>query len=74
MLAGTFNLVMAQRLGRKLCPHCQVDISVSDNPQYKDAKDCFVNYDKNALKKEILSRGITADMWNKFIQQGVIRK
>ena len=74
MLAGTFNLVMAQRLGRKLCSHCQLDISVVDNPQYADAKECFVNYDKTALKKEIISRGISVDMRNKFIQKGVISK
>ena len=72
MLVGTFNLVMAERLVRKVCDHCRTQISVADNPEYRFAKESFRNFDKEALKKEIISRGITQQQWNDFINNGMI--
>jgi type II secretory ATPase GspE/PulE/Tfp pilus assembly ATPase PilB-like protein len=39
MISGTFNLVMAQRLARKICPHCKVKYNAKEEqPQlYKAA-------------------------------------
>lgn len=67
MLVGTFNLVMAERLIRRVCDHCKIQTSVKENPKYKFAKESFRNFDKEALKKEILSRGINQQQRNDFI-------
>jgi len=72
MLVGTFNLVMAERLARKVCEHCKVQISVKDSPKYKFAKESFRNFEKEALKKEILSRGINQQQRNDFINNAMI--
>lgn len=67
MIVGTFNLIMAQRLIRRVCDHCKVKTSVKDDPKYKFAKESFRNFDKEALKKEIISRGIDQQQRNDFI-------
>jgi type IV pilus assembly protein PilB len=67
MVVGTFNLVMAERLIRKVCDHCKVQTVVKDNPKYIYAKESFRNFDKWALKKEILSRGIDQQQRDDFI-------
>lgn len=72
MLVGTFNLVMAERLVRRVCDHCKIQTSVKDTPQYTYAKESFRNFEKEALKKEILSRGINQQQWNDFINNGMI--
>jgi type IV pilus assembly protein PilB len=69
MLAGTINLVIAQRLGRRVCPHCATKVSVKDDPKYLYAKKTFQNFDKDSLKKEILSRNITQQERTDFFQQ-----
>lgn len=70
MVAGTFNLVMAQRLIRRVCSECKHTISVKDTPQWVDAVDSFRGLDANVLKKEILSRDITPEQWRAFIVDG----
>lgn len=72
MLAGTFNLVIAQRLGRRVCSHCATKVSVKDDSKYQYAKKTFVNFDKEILKKEILSRGITQEERSDFFTKGYI--
>lgn len=72
MLVGTFNLVMAERLIRRVCDHCKIQTSVKDDPKYRVAKESFRNFDKEALKKEILSRGINQQQRNDFINNGLI--
>ena len=72
MLAGTINLVIAQRLGRKNCYHCTTKISVKDDPKYIYAKKTFLHFDKEMLKKEILSREITQQERTDFFVQGYI--
>jgi len=72
MLVGTFNLVMAERLTKKVCDHCKIQTSVKDNPKYKYAKESFRNFDKEALKKEIISRGINQQQRNDFINDAMI--
>jgi type IV pilus assembly protein PilB len=72
MLAGTINLVIAQRLGRKVCSHCATKISVKDDPKYLYAKKTFQNFDKELLKKEIYARGITQQQWTDFFMNGYI--
>ena len=72
MLVGTFNLVMAERLVRRVCDYCKIQTSVKDNPQYVFAKESFRNFEKEALKKEILSRGINQQQRNDFINNAMI--
>ena len=72
MIVGTFNLVMAERLIRRVCDHCKIQTSVKDDPRYTYAKESFRNFEKEALKKEILSRGINQQQWNDFINNGLI--
>lgn len=67
MVAGTFNLVMAQRLIRKVCPQCQHTTCIKDTPKWKDAVDAFRGLDATILKKEIISRGLTPEQWKNFV-------
>ena len=72
MLAGTFNLVMAQRLARRVCQYCKVQVNIKDTPQYIYAKDSFKNYDEEALRKEIAFRKITQKQRDDFMVEGLI--
>ncbi|NOZ44333.1 MAG: hypothetical protein GXP45_04285 [bacterium] len=71
MLAGTFNLIMAQRLVRTICPHCKAKTSIKDDPRYILAKKSFIDFDKEELKKEIIKRKITQEEWDLFIKEGM---
>lgn len=68
MISGTFNLVIAQRLWRRVCPNCahKVKISAEDEIRFKNAKQSFRIFDKDLLKKELVIRGITQEEWNDF--------
>jgi type II secretory ATPase GspE/PulE/Tfp pilus assembly ATPase PilB-like protein len=72
MVAGTFNVVMAQRLIRRICSECKTTTSIKDTPQRKDAVDAFRGLDPTVLKNEIVSRDITPDQWKSFITDGVM--
>jgi len=74
MLAGTFNLVIAQRLCRKTCTECVREIDVSNDKKRKHAKETFVNFDKELLKQEIVARWIGSEQWTKFISKWIILK
>jgi len=68
MVAGTFNLVMAQRLWRRVCPNCaqKVKIREEDEMKFRNAKQSFRTFDKDLLKKELALRGITQEERNDF--------
>lgn len=70
MISGTFNLVMAQRLTRKICTECAETIDSHDTEEYGNAKEVFVNFEKEALKKELMARGITPAQWDEFMNKG----
>lgn len=72
MVAGTFNVVMAQRLIRRLCTQCRTTTSIKDTKQRKDAVDAFRGLEPEVLKSEILSRDITPDQWKAFITDGTM--
>lgn len=72
MLAGTFNLVMAQRLARRVCQKCKVQVNIKDSPQYIYAKESFKNYDEDALRREIAVRKITQKQRDDFMIKGLI--
>lgn len=73
MVAGTFSAVMAQRLIRAICPTCQQTISVKDEDteRWQQSIAAFNGIDRNALRQEVSSRGITAEQWGKYINEGV---
>ncbi len=72
MIVGTFNLIMAERLTRKVCKHCKIQTSAIDDPKYKFAKESLKNFDKEILKKEIISRGINQQQRDDFVNNGLI--
>ena len=74
MVAGTFNLVIAQRLARKNCAKCSAPFDVKDDYRWQHAKQAFMNFDKDRLKKEIESRNITKDQWLSFFSEWKIMK
>ena len=39
---------------------------------YLNALETFKEFDREALKNELISRGITAQQWNEFIKQGIV--
>jgi len=69
MLAGTFNLIMAQRLARNVCNNCKQQVSVKDREEYKYARKIFTDFDKEILKNEIISRWITQKERDDFIKE-----
>jgi type IV pilus assembly protein PilB len=58
MISGTFNLVMAQRLARKVCDHCKIEYNVKkENPEfYKAAMEAIGSMKKEDLIKELKLR------------------
>lgn len=74
MLAGTFNVVMAERLARTVCPHCKAPFSVKWTEQHRFAVESFKNILPELLKKEIIKRNITQEQRNSFINDGMIMK
>jgi type II secretory ATPase GspE/PulE/Tfp pilus assembly ATPase PilB-like protein len=72
MLVGTFNLVMAERLARRVCKQCSKQVSVKDDPKYIYARESFRNFDKELLKKEVMSRNITEKQRHDFINDGKV--
>ncbi len=69
MLAGTFNLVVAQRLVRKLHPEHKKQVSVKDHPAYTWAIASLEHFDSQQLRKEVLSRSITKEQWDAFMKE-----
>lgn len=70
-IAGTFNLVVAERLTKRICTHCKTKVSVKDQSFYRHAVKSFENYDADALRKEIQSRNITQEQWKSFMEDGL---
>ena len=68
MIAGTFNLVIAQRLWRKVCENCKQKIKIRqwDELKFKNAKNSFRTFDKDELKKELQLRDISQEERNDF--------
>lgn len=71
MIAGTFNLVIAQRLARTICPHCKQQVNVKEDPQWKFSKESFSNMDTEFLKQEIIRRNIDPRVRKWYMNDGV---
>ncbi len=72
MVAGTFNLVMAQRLIRRVCSCCVTKVSIKWTDQRTNALESFQGLDANILKTEVMKRNITSDQWSDFVTQGLM--
>lgn len=72
MIAGTFNLVMAQRLAKKVCHHCKQQVTIKDTKERNFARESFNTMDKQKLKEEIIKRWITPQQRQQFINDGII--
>lgn len=72
MVAGTFNLIMAQRLVKRVCPHCANKISIKWTQAWHDAIESFHGIDPGTLKEEIMKRQITAEIWQWFVNEGMV--
>jgi type II secretory ATPase GspE/PulE/Tfp pilus assembly ATPase PilB-like protein len=56
MVAGTFNVVIAQRLARRNCTNCSTYVDIKSDPRWEYAKKAFMNFDKDILRKELAER------------------
>ena len=74
MIAGTFSLVMAQRLGRKVCDHCKVKYNLKQNdPEfYKWMMETLKFMNPDHVKREIKLRKIPLERWNEFTKEWII--
>ena len=74
MLAGTFNLVMAQRLWRRVCDKCKVKYNVKkDNPElYKNMMKVLSSMKPEHIKQELKLRWISAERWAEFSKEWVV--
>jgi type II secretory ATPase GspE/PulE/Tfp pilus assembly ATPase PilB-like protein len=71
MISGTFNLVMAQRLARTICPVCKAKINIKEkDPRlYKFARETISNIEKDFLRKEMQIRKVPSDAWTDFVKE-----
>ena len=71
-ITGTFNLVIAQRLCRRVCEKCEV-YQTMDDPKWKDylafARDSLTSMIPEALTRELELRNITPETWKRFFEQ-----
>lgn len=72
-ICGTFNLIIAQRLARKVCDDCKELINVSKTDFYKYAKGSLANMKEDALKKELSLRNINTPQWKDFSEWKMYR-
>ena len=74
MIAGTFNLVMAQRLWRRICDHCKIKYNLKkDNPSlYKNMIEVLQKIKPEYIKQELKLRWISSERWNEFKNDGII--
>lgn len=74
-ITGTFNLVIAQRLCRRVCDQCQV-YQTMDDPKWQDylifAKDSLTSMVPEALTRELELRKISPETWKQFFEDGSI--
>lgn len=70
-ICGTFNLIMAQRLSRKVCTTCKASQDIKDatsaqQAYYQYAKESLAQMDPKSLETELNLRGITAEQREAF--------
>jgi len=71
MIAWTFNLVIAQRLARKICSKCKTKTDIKSSPDYEYSKHCFAGMNPEFLKNEIIKRWINPQDWQDYMNNGI---
>lgn len=75
MITGTFNLIVAQRLARKIAPEKLIQINVKQLAPvlYANALHALSTMDKELLTQELNLRAMKIEDYNKFVQEGIMR-
>ncbi len=75
MITGTFNVILAQRLGRKLRPEKRIEINAKQEyPEwYESAKQSLLSMQPEALQKEMMMRNIDSAMMERFMEHATVR-
>lgn len=73
MMTGTFNVIIAQRLARRIRDGSAVEINAREEfPHlYESAKQSLLTMKPEMLQKEAESRGITKEMLAKFLDEWI---
>lgn len=73
MITGTFNVIVAQRLARKLRDDCKVIENVKEKyPElYKSATQSILTMKAEALNSEMATRGIEKSALSDFMEKGL---
>jgi type II secretory ATPase GspE/PulE/Tfp pilus assembly ATPase PilB-like protein len=71
MITGTFNVIIAQRLARKLRDDCKIQVNVKEKfPElYESAKQALLSMKQDALDREMTSRNINRDALSDFMEK-----
>lgn len=73
MITGTFNVIIAQRLARKLRDDCKIKINVKEKfpDLYQSAKQAILTMKAASLENEMNSRGIDRTALEEFMSEGI---
>lgn len=75
MVTGTFNVIVAQRLGRKMRDDAKVKVNVKEKypERYESARQSILTMKPESLQAEMQMREITGEMIEEFMEQGIAR-
>ena len=75
MVTGTFNVIIAQRLGRKMRDDAKIefDVKVKYPERYESARQSILTMKPEALQREMSMRDISSEMIERFMEQWLAR-
>ena len=75
MVTGTFNVIIAQRLWRKMRDDAKVEVNVKEKypDRYESARQSILTMKPEALQREMSMRDIDSAMIERFMEQGLSR-
>ncbi len=73
MITGTFNVIIAQRLARKLRADSRVEVNVKQlyPDLYESARQSILTMKAESLESEINTRKITKEDMSRYIEHGL---
>ncbi|USN54308.1 MAG: hypothetical protein H6765_07190 [Candidatus Peribacteria bacterium] len=73
MITGTFNVIVAQRLGRKIRDDFKTEINVREKyPEwFESARQAILTMKPDSLEREMRMRGISSEQIEYFVAQGM---
>ena len=71
MVTGTFNVIIAQRLGRKMRDDAKIEENVKEKypERYESARQAILTMKPKALQREMKMREITPEMIERFMEK-----